>query len=270
LQGKVAVITGASRGIGKQTALALVRRGADVALVARTQQERAGTPGTLYDTATEVQGLGADPLVVAADLSLPEDLDRVISATLDRFGGVDLLINNAAYTVGKALWAHVPDLTRQQWEKGFAINVTAPLMLTSGFWKSMCQRGGGRIINVTSGAAQLQPLDQTVRLAGSSLPDNGPLYGATKAALNRMANVIAQEGSAHHIAVINVEPGHVLTETMEETYRQQGVSGADSGALPTTVPAAAIAYLCACDDPMPYSGTIVNAPDIVPRLGLHP
>lgn len=84
-----------------------------------------------------------------------------------------------------------------------------------------------------------------------------------------MANVIAQEGAPDHIAVINLEPGHVLTETMEETFRQQNASGAHSGALPATVPAAAITYLCTCDDPMTYSGTIVGAPELVRRLELH-
>lgn len=157
--------------------------------------------------------------MVRTDLSVQEDLGRLIAAALDRRGHVDILVNNAAYTVGKALWAHVPELTREQWDKGFVINVTAPLMLISGFWDSMRQRGGGRVINVTSGASELQPLETTTRLEGSTLPDNGPLYGASKAALNRMANVIAHEGFPHRIAVMNVEPGFVLTEIMEQTFR---------------------------------------------------
>jgi NAD(P)-dependent dehydrogenase (short-subunit alcohol dehydrogenase family) len=269
LESKVAVVTGASRGIGKQTALALARRGAAVVIVARTQEERPNTPGTLIDTATAIGELGVDSLVIQADASEQADLDRVVSLTLARYGGVDLLVNNAAYTVGKALWAHVPELTRQQWEKGFAINVTAPLMLISGFWQSMQERGGGRVVNVTSGAAGLQPLDRATGLEGSSFPDNGPLYGASKAALNRMANVIAQEGFPSNIAVVNVEPGFVLTETMEETFRQQGVASAGAGALSPTVPAAAIAYLCTCPDPMRYSGQIVSAPDLAADLGLQ-
>jgi NAD(P)-dependent dehydrogenase (short-subunit alcohol dehydrogenase family) len=270
LKGKVAVVTGASRGIGKQTAMALAARGAEVALVARTQHERAGTPGTLGDAAALIRELGTDPLVVPADLSLQGDLDRVVSAVFERFGGVDILVNNAAYTVGKALFTHVPDLTREQWEKGFAINVTAPLMLISGFWDSMRERGRGVVVNVTSGAANLQPLDVSTRLEGSTLPDNGPLYGATKAALNRMANVIAQEGAPHNIAVVNLEPGHVLTETMELTYSRQGVSAEATGALPTVLPATAIAHLCTTDDVMEYSGTIVNASEVVARLALEP
>jgi NAD(P)-dependent dehydrogenase (short-subunit alcohol dehydrogenase family) len=92
------------------------------------------------------------------------------------------------------------------------VNVTAPLMLISGFWASMCERGGGLVLNVTSPVSEPQPLDKLTSLAGSDLPTNGPLYGASKAALNRMANAIAQDGLAHGIAVINMNPGHVVTE----------------------------------------------------------
>ena len=105
-------------------------------------------------------------------------------------------------------------------------------MLISGFWASMCERGGGLVVNVTSPASEPQPLDKHTGLAGSTLPTNGPLYGASKAALNRMANVIGQDGLPHGIAVINVNPGHVLTETMDETYRRQGVVGSETGAIP--------------------------------------
>jgi len=122
--------------------------------------------------------------------------------------------------------------------------------------------------NVPSGAASLQPLDASIGLPGSTLPDNGPLYGASKAALNRMANVIAGEGAPHNIAVINLEPGFVLTETMEQTFTETGVDGAEMGAISPTVPARVIAYLCSCDDPMQYSGRIVSAPTLVDDLRL--
>ena len=268
LNGKVAVITGASRGIGKQAALRLAKHGAEVVIVARTTEPRANTPGTLGDTAAELRALGCDPLLIPADLSRQEDLDRLVAATLERHGGVDILINNAAYTVGKALFSQVPELTRDQWEKGFAINVTAPLMLMTAFWESMRQRGGGLVLNVTSPVADLQPLGATSGLAGSSLPTNGPLYGASKAALDRMANVVAAAGVPHNIAIIGLVPGHVLTETMDETYRQQGIVGAETGAIPLAVPAAAIEYLCTIEDPMRYSGQIVRGPELVAELGI--
>jgi NAD(P)-dependent dehydrogenase (short-subunit alcohol dehydrogenase family) len=100
------------------------------------------------------------------------------------------------------------------------------------------------------------------------LPANGPLYGASKAALDRMANVVAAAGAPHNIAVVGLAPGHVLTETMDETYRQQGIVGAETGAIPLGVPAAAIEYLCTIEDPMRYSGQIVDAPELVAELGL--
>jgi len=262
---KVAVVTGASRGIGKQTALALARRGVNLVLAARTEEPRAGTPGTLAETAEEIRALGCEPLAVRADLGVQTDLEQVVTAALERFGHVDILVNNAAYTVGRTLFTHVPDLARDQWEKHFAINVTAPLMLIQAFWNTMCERGGGVIVNVTSGAAMLRPV--TTELHNETqLPENGPAYGASKAALNRMANVIAQEGLEHRIAVINVEPGFVLTETMAATFAANGVT--ETAAIPPEVPAAAIAFLCTCDDPMRYTGEVISAPALVEELSL--
>jgi len=144
---RVAVVTGASRGIGKQTCLRLARQGMQLALAARTEEPRSGTPGTLGETVAALRELGCEPLAIRADLSAADDVDRVVSETLARFGGVDVLVNNAAYTVGRTLFTHVPDLTREQWEKHFAVNVTAPLMLIQGFWNSMRARGGGVVVN---------------------------------------------------------------------------------------------------------------------------
>jgi NAD(P)-dependent dehydrogenase (short-subunit alcohol dehydrogenase family) len=263
----VALVTGASRGIGKQTCLELAALGASIVLVARTEKPRAGTPGTLEATADAVRALGGDPLLIPTDLAVQVDLDGLVSSALEASGHIDILVNNAAYTVGKALWTHVPELTREQWEKGFAINVTAPLMLIQGIWDSMGGRGGGVIVNVTSGAATLQPLGVGIGLAASDLPENGPIYGATKAALNRMANAIAHEGVPHNIAVINLDPGGVLTETMALTFEQQGIDGPDF-MRPPTVPAKAIAYLCSCPDPMSYSGQVVSGPQLYDDLQL--
>jgi NAD(P)-dependent dehydrogenase (short-subunit alcohol dehydrogenase family) len=219
----------------------------------------------LHQTADELRALGVDPLVVRADLGVQEDLDRLVSSTLNYFGHVDILVNNAAYTVGKTLFTHIPDLTREQWEKHFAINVTAPLMLIQGFWNSMKERGGGVIVNVTSGASHLRTVSaHNENVTG--LPENGPAYGASKAALNRMANVIAQEGLAHHIAVIMVEPGFVLTETMASTFRRSGVT--ETEAIPPTVPASAITYLATCQNPLQYTGEIVSGPDLAASLKL--
>lgn len=267
LDGKVAVVTGASRGIGKQVCIELASLGASLVLASRTSEPRPGTPGTLDETAEAIRALGGDPLVVRADLAVQADLDQLVTTVLADRGGVDILVNNAAYTVGKALWTHVPDLTREQWDKGMAVNVTAPLMLIQGFWESMRARGAGVVVNVTSGAAVPQALDVGIGLSGSTLGENGPIYGTTKAALNRMANAIAHEGAPHRIAVINLDPGGVLTETMALTFERQGVAGTNH-MRPPSVPAKAIAYLCTCPDPLVYSGRVVSGPQLHDDLGL--
>ena len=264
-QQKVAVITGASRGIGKQTSLLLAERGLQLVIVARTERPRPNTPGTLVETADALRAIGCDALVIRADLGVQDDLDRVVATTLDTFGRADVLVNNAAYTVGKTLFTHIPDLTRDQWDKHFAINVTAPLMLIQGFWDTMKTNGGGVVVNVTSGASNIQPISRDSRNE-TGLPDNGPAYGASKAALNRMANVIAQEGLPYGISVITIEPGFVLTETMAVTFARSRVK--ETTAISPTVPAAAIAYLCTCANPIEYSGVILNTPDLVKSLEL--
>jgi NAD(P)-dependent dehydrogenase (short-subunit alcohol dehydrogenase family) len=265
LEGKVAVVTGASRGIGKQVCLALSRRGAQLVLAARTVAPRERTPGTIEETADQVRQLGLDPVVVPVDLGAQEGIDTLVRTTLDRVGGVDILVNNAGFTIGRAIYAHVPNLPREQWQKVMDLNVTAPLMLIQGFWDSMRQRGGGRIVNVTSGAARaqdLEPPDDT----GTGFPAIGPAYGATKAALNRMANSVATDGYPHNIAVISIEPGLVMTETMELTQRQAG--NANPNASAPAIPAAAIDYLCTCDDPMRYSGQVVISAELVAEMRL--
>lgn len=260
---KVAIVTGASRGIGKQIAIRLARRDFQVVVTARTETPRRNTPGTLHDTVAEIERDGARAVGVRADMAEPGDLDRLVSVTLEQFGRVDVLVNNAAYTVGRTLFTHVPDLTREQWDKHLAVNVTAPLMLIQACWPSMCENGRGVVVNMTSSAAQLVDLSHAT---DTGLPENGPAYGASKAALDRMANVIAREGAPHGIAVINVDPGFVLTETMEVTLGSEGV--AHTTAIPTAVPASVVEHLCTCDDPSAYSGQIIRAPDLHASLGL--
>ena len=222
------------------------------------------TPGTIGETADALRQVGPDPIVVAADLGSQGDIDLLVRTTLEGAGGVDILVNNAGYTIGRAIYTHMPELPCEQWQKVMDLNVTAPLMLIEGFWDSMRQRGGGRIINVTSGAARPQallPPEDT----GTGFPAIVRRIGRGKAALNRMANSVASDGYPHNIAVINIEPGLVMTETMELTQRQAGRVNPNA-ALPT-VPAAAIEYLCTCDDPMRFSGQILVSSELVSELG---
>src|SRR5579883_1120831 len=95
LAGKVVIITGASRGVGKQAALDFARRGANVVLAARTVEADKELPGTLGETVKQIESLGRGALAVPTDLAEEDDLKRLVSAATDRFGGVDILINNA-------------------------------------------------------------------------------------------------------------------------------------------------------------------------------
>src|SRR4051812_29793340 len=101
LGGQVAIVTGSSRGVGRAVALALAREGCDVVVAAKTEDPHARLPGTIHDTAREIEALGRGALPVKCNVREPEDVDRCVEAAMDRFGRVDILVNNA----GAIHWA---------------------------------------------------------------------------------------------------------------------------------------------------------------------
>lgn len=147
---KVALITGASRGIGKQLAVDFAQAGYDIAALARsTADTPTKLPGTVNETAQLVEEAGQSCLPIGANLSRVEDLDAAIAATYDRFGQIDVLINNAAIAPpGKAL-----ESDRRQWSLAVEINVNAPFYLTHAVAPRMASGDGGAVINIGSGAA---------------------------------------------------------------------------------------------------------------------
>jgi NAD(P)-dependent dehydrogenase (short-subunit alcohol dehydrogenase family) len=260
LDGKVAVVTGAARGIGRQVAIDLAADGATVVLASRSVDPKGKLPGTLGEVAEAVEATGGTALVVPTDLSDFEQVDRLARRTLDELGRVDILVNNAAYT-GRALTLGLSEITREQWLMQFAVNVHAPYFLTQAFVGSMREHGGGRVINVSSGAANFE-----TPTAGASShvlrPKAG--YGSTKAALNRMTNSLAQELFDDGIVVVAVEPGKVLTEVMVI----MGERGGDiSDAIPTSVPAGVIHHLATAVDAMRHTGALIHAPSFAETLG---
>ncbi len=180
LDGKVAVVSGASRGIGALTAVLLAKEGADVVVTARTDRERADLPGSIAKTAEEVRRLGRRALPVKADLTREEEIDAVVAQTIDAFGRVDILVNDAALTRDQMFDAFLP-MIRQSWRDQIALNLTAPFLLCKAFVPHMIARGGGLIVNVTSAAAWNE---------GAALPGiggaPGVAYAVSKAGLNRM------------------------------------------------------------------------------------
>jgi NAD(P)-dependent dehydrogenase (short-subunit alcohol dehydrogenase family) len=264
LRDKVVIVTGASRGIGRETAVEFGRRGASVVLAARTLEARRTLPGTLADTVAQIEVAGGKAIAVRCDVADPPDVERLVEQAVGAFGGIDVVVNNAADMIGgdferlveTVLGTTTPDADGpadplDAWLRQFAVNVHGPYLLATCATPHLKARGGGVIVNVTSEAAELVPLDEALR----TRPLNPSLgYGVTKAALNRLTNAMAARLAAHHIAVIAVDPGVVRTEAADLLSRA-GV-GVGPGA-PMTLPAVAIVDLV-LGDPMARSGTILR------------
>ena len=268
LAGKVVIITGASRGVGKQAALDFARRGANVVLAARTVEADSALPGTIGETLAEIEALGGQAIAVATDLAKVEDLKALVDAAVARFGGVDVLINNAAATTGDIWGKPFLELTREEWEYQFAVNTHAPFTLTQLVVPIMEKRGGGRIINLSTGSGevfrQAEELPKLGAIGSFSLAVPG--YYSSKRALDRLGNCLAPELHARNIAVIGMHPGLVATELVAIRVKEKGLD--DSVAVPMTVPARMLVYFAACENPWEYTGRLFWAERELEALGI--
>ncbi len=268
LAGKVVIITGASRGVGKQASLDFARRGAQVVLAARTVETDSALPGTLGETLKEIEAVGGQAIAVATDLSGEADLKALVQAAVDRFGGVDILVNNAAATAGPIWQMRFLDLSREDWLYQFDVNVHAPFTLIQLVVPIMEARGGGRIINLSTGSGEVfrQPeeLPKLDAVGGFSLAVPG--YYSSKRALDRLGNCLAPELAQKNIAVIGMHPGLVATELVAIRVKEAGLD--DSVAVPMTVPARMIVYFSACANPMEYTGRLFWAEREMAEMGI--
>lgn len=201
LAGKVAVVTGASRGIGEAIARRYAMEGAKVVVSARTVDDGDHfLPGTITQTVAGIKAAGGDALAVKADLAQAEGRQHLISAALDAFGHVDILVNNAAITY----FIPVADFPEKRFRLMLDVQVWAPFELTQLVLPGMRERGSGWIVNVSSHAA-IHP-DKTLGGAGG-----GTVYGMCKAALERFTTGLAQELYEENIGVNVISPGLVAT-----------------------------------------------------------
>jgi NAD(P)-dependent dehydrogenase (short-subunit alcohol dehydrogenase family) len=262
---KVAFITGASRGIGRGCALELAKRGFDLVLTARTVSGRerydhsstvkktvtTPLPGSLEQTASEVRGLGVEAAVVKLDLSVRTDWPAAVQAARDRFGRIDVLVNNGRY-VGPGHMDAFEDTPVELIEQMFLCNVFAPLHLIKLCLPAMKQQGGGIVINITSTAGE----SETPAPIGAGGWGLG--YSVTKAAFNRMVPGLAKELRKENIAVIGLMPGFVATERMTIDLAEHGFDA--SKALPVDNPSRVCAMLATATDPMFFSGKDIYGP----------
>ena len=197
--GKVALVTGTSRGLGKAIAQRLASEGATVALTARTMEPGPKYQGSLRETLDEIQSAGGTAIAVPADLSAVEDRERLFGEVVDSVGAPDILVNNAAVTFLRPLDEFPDRRVRLMME----MHVLAPLHLTQLAIPGMRERGRGWVLNVTSVGGDLPegpPFSEFDRTAGFGI------YGTVKAALNRLTKSLAAELFDDGIAVNAAAP----------------------------------------------------------------
>ena len=259
LNGKVAVITGASRGIGQAIAELFAAEGATVVCAARTLHEGDHQlEGSLSRTVDGINAAGGKAVAITADVSTEGECLRLIEEARAACGPIDILVNNAALNY----YIPTKDYPTNRWVRAFAVNVHGPFILSKAVLPDMIAKGAGAIVNISSGAA-IGPgrgpyPDQTVR--------GGVLYGATKAALERFTQGLAQEVSAYgNISIAALSPSQVVPTP--GTLFHKLVSGMDDprGEHPTMMARAAL--LLASEGAAKVNGRVTYSQQILKEFG---
>jgi NAD(P)-dependent dehydrogenase (short-subunit alcohol dehydrogenase family) len=269
----VAIVTGASRGIGRACAHALTDAGFDLGLSARTLTEGSGVDdsdvgqgaaveGSLERTGAEVEERGGRAVLHTADLLDLDSLRNAVTGTVDELGRLDVLVLNAVHT-GAGSMLRLADITPELLMTKLTANVVAQLVLVQAALAVMVEQGGGRIIGITSYAASHNP-PAPVGNGGW-----GYAYAASKAGFHRLAGHLAVEHGPDGIVAVNVDPGHVMTERMRANAARLGLEGHYTGA-PPSAPAAAVAWLASATEATELNGQTVEGLRLVLERGLHP
>jgi citronellol/citronellal dehydrogenase len=259
LQGKAAIVTGASRGIGQAIAELFAREGARVVCAARTLREGEHRfEGSLARTVAAIRAAGGEAEAVAADVSVETDCLALVEAARAAFGPIDVLVNNAALNY----YIPTAEYPTNRWVRAFAVNVHGPFMLAKAVLPDMIARRRGAIVNISSGAA-IGPgrgpyADKTVR--------GGVMYGASKAALERLTQGLAQEMAQHGgIAVTAVSPSRVVPTP--GTIHHQLVRGLDDPAGEPPELMARAALLLASEPAEKVNGRVTYSQQILKEFG---
>ena len=209
LTGKAIIVTGASRGIGKGLAIGLAGLGASVVCAARSERKTpGGMPGTIHDTANAINTNGGTALAVRCDIGDAAEITHLVDATVERFGGLDVLVNNAMAPT-QALF---DESTVEQWDESMRVNVRSLYLFARAVVPLMAARGGGSIVNISSHGAD--------SATTPFMPPGYLFYSVAKAALERFTTALAPEVKPLGIVVNALRPGAVKTEMTELEYGQ--------------------------------------------------
>jgi len=270
-----ALVTGASRGIGKAICIALAKAGYDVAVSARTvrpgetrdnsltvhRSDSRPLPGSLEETASILEAEGARTLMLAADLTDRTSVTACAQALLDKWDGVDLLVHNGRY-LGPGLMDTFFDTPVDAYGKFFEAHCIAPIVLTRALLPKMLERGAGQVVTITSSSAYNTPP------APAGQGGWGLAYAVGKAAGHPLVGTLHAEFKDRGIRAFNVQPGFVGTERNEIAVKDYGKELV--GAAPPSAIGAVVAWLVANPDGAAYAGTTIEAQDLCRSMKLHP
>jgi NAD(P)-dependent dehydrogenase (short-subunit alcohol dehydrogenase family) len=246
LQGKIALVTGASRGVGRAVCIALARAGADVACAARaTEKSPLKLPGTIDDTVREVEAAGRRGLAMPTNLAVEEEVERMVAATTEHFGRVDILVNNAAITFPGDL-----ELSMRRFDLIMQVNLRAVVLATRLVVPGMKERGLGAIVNVSSAAA-LHPFPGLMA------------YGMSKAAMERFTTDAARQLAPYGIAVNTFR---IDVPVASEGFVANLPDVDHSDWEPTEVPAEGIVWVL--EQPARYTGQNVGMVELREKHGI--
>jgi NAD(P)-dependent dehydrogenase (short-subunit alcohol dehydrogenase family) len=257
LTGKVAIVTGSSRGIGEAIARRFAIAGAKVVVSARTVEVRdERLPGTVHTVADAINAAGGEATAVPANLQKAEEREQLVATVLETYGAVDVLVSNAAILVpGGTI-----DFSERYYDRMFEILVKAPFHLCQLTLPGMIERGGGSVLNISSRAAIHPKPDQSSA--------DGAVYGMTKAAIERFTTGLAAEMHDNKISVNALSPDRVVATPGQLFGRQYTQDMLDASEPVEHMAEAALALVTG--DPDEVTGGIRYSGEVLQEFGLTP
>lgn len=208
LSNKVAIVTGASRGIGKAIAQLLALEGASIAVASRSEQEDPRLPGTIHQTAKEIQAMGGNALAIRCDIREEAEVSNMVEQVRGALGPIDILVNNAAASFP----ASIIDLPLKRWDIIMDVNLRGYYLAVKAVLPDMLERKSGNILNLTSKSGEMVGRAYN---GGSSLA-----YGVSKAAIDKFTLGLAAELAEHNIAVNALKPQTAVATEGTVTFFQ--------------------------------------------------